>query len=364
MSTARRTHCRWGLAILFASLVTVLLLGSGCASQVLAKQIVSAPNRQGLPRELRDPKAVAMADATYAVSWRTKVGPPDAELVVGVIDPAAYNFTQTLEVTAADGKETATIKMNWLTEGKDGRPLPRILPPKGTLVLLHGILMSRESMYPWALYFAQEGYRVVLVDLRGHGRSTGRWLGFGAWEVADLTKVVDELEQRGLLVGKLGVFGVSYGGAIAIQWAAQDPRIVTVVGLAPFSDPQVAIPEFMRGFAPKRAAKLSDKTFAQAEAKAADLAGFRWQDVNVLDAMRRVKVPVLLFHGSRDAWIPPRHTELLAKVAPAGSRRGLTPDDDHMSLMVRFDLIGSPALAWFNQQLCGVPETGVTASVP
>jgi pimeloyl-ACP methyl ester carboxylesterase len=120
----------------------------------------------------------------------------------------------------------------------------------------------------------------------------------------------------------------------------------------------------MRGFAPKLASKLTDQTFAQAETRAAKIAGFRWQDVNVLDAMRRVKVPVLLFHGGRDDWIPPRHTELLAQAAPTGSRREVIPDDDHFSLMLRFDLVGPPALAWFDQQLCGASETGTVAHAP
>jgi len=329
-----------------------MLFGAGCVSQTLARRIVSAPNRQGSLEQVVDPKIMAVADRAYAMNWRMKVGPPAAELMVGMIDPAAYNFVSSLTVkTAADGSKTREIKTSWDTPfGKDGRPLPTTTPPKGTLVLLHGIMMSRESMHLWAIYFAQQGYRIVLVDLRGHGRSTGRWIGFGAWEVADLIKVADELERRELLVGKLGVFGISYGGALAIQWAAQDPRIATVVGLASYSDPCVAIPEFLRAAAPKLTAKLSDKTFAQAEAKAADMAGFRWQDVNVVDAMRRVKVPVLLFHGGYDAWVPPRHSELLAQVAPAGSRREETPDD-HLSLAMRFDLIGPAALAWFAEKL-------------
>ena len=344
---------------------TVVLIGigaasalffSGCVTGMLADRIVAAPNRNGLSKELRDPKVIAGTEANYATSWREKVGPPAAEIAVAVIDPADYQFVSTVEFKppVEDSREMV-VTCKWNTELKANGHLDPTVAPRATLVLLHGIMMSKESMHTWALYFAQQGYRIVLVDLRGHGRSTGSWIGFGAWEVGDLTKVIDGLQQRQLLAGKLGVFGISYGGAIAIQWAAHDSRIATVVALAPLADPQVAIWDFARGIDPQAAGKLSAATFAQAEAKAAKRAGFSWNDVNVVEAIKRVRVPVLLFHGQRDTWIPPQHSELLAAAAPPGSRRDVTPDDSHLSLALRFDLVGPPTLAWFEEKLAVEP---------
>jgi pimeloyl-ACP methyl ester carboxylesterase len=228
---------------------------------------------------------------------------------------------------------------------------------KGTVVLLHGIMMNRDSNLPWAVYFAEKGYRVVLVDLRGHGRSTGDWIGYGAWESADLVKLADELQRRGLLAGKLGVFGISYGAAVGLQWAARDPRVATVVAVAPFSDPQQAIKEFARGFSPKLAAKLSDATFVAAEEKAVAMAGFKWSEANVLDAVKKLRVPVLFFHGRQDTWIPPAHSELLAKVAPSGSRRVVLPTDNHLSIAVRYDKVGPRVLDWWAQHLDAATST-------
>ncbi len=332
------------------------LLLSGCASQILARQIVKAPNRGGVPRELRDIEKLAVADGVYMEAWRSPVGPPSGELAVGVVDSADYHFVYEVEVKYRRDSDDKTesvegFGLKWNCNPKEKKPLALANTPKATLVLLHGIMMTKESMLPWAFFFAQQGYRVVLVDLRGHGRSTGRWIGFGAWEADDLVKVTDELQRRGVLVGKLGVFGQSYGAAVAIQWAARDPRVATVVALAPFSDPQAAIREFARGFNPKLAAKLSDETFATAETRAAAMAGFAWSGLNVVEAMERVRVPVLFFHGKFDTWILPAHSEALERAAPTGSRREVTPHDNHMSLMVRFDLIGPPALAWFDERL-------------
>ena len=54
---------------------------------------------------------------------------------------------------------------------------------------------------PWALVLAKAGYRVVLVDLRGHGHSTGDRIYFGGIERTDLVQCLDALTQRHVLRG-------------------------------------------------------------------------------------------------------------------------------------------------------------------
>jgi len=167
-----------------------------------------------------------------------------------------------------------------------------------------------------------------------------------------------------LLAGKLGVFGQSYGGAIAIEFAAKDRRVAAVAAVAPFDDPRAVIPEFARGFNPKLASKFSDQTFAAAEKEAARMAGFRWETLSVIDAVKRLHTPVLLFHGALDTWVAPKRTETLLALAPAGSRREVTPHDNHLTLMVRLDLVGPPALAWFDENLVGSPGHGGLGRTP
>lgn len=211
-------------------------------------------------------------------------------------------------------------------------------------------MMAKETMLPWAFLFAREGYRVVVVDLRGHGHSTGKWIGYGAWEAADLVQLADELERRGLIAGKFGVFGISYGAVMGIHWAARDPRVGTVVALAPFSDPQKAIVEFSRSVLPRLSRLLTDADFKVAEAKAARMAGFQWSEVSVMEAAQRLKVPILFFHGDWDGWISPEHSAELLKVSPPGSRRKLV-SADHRILAIRLDKVGPEATKWFDEKL-------------
>jgi len=76
---------------------------------------------------------------------------------------------------------------------------------KGTVFVLHGIRDHKESMRSFGAMLAESGFRAILVDLRGHGRSSGEWLSYGAVESHDLAQVLDALTAQGLVIGKVGV---------------------------------------------------------------------------------------------------------------------------------------------------------------
>ena len=72
---------------------------------------------------------------------------------------------------------------------------------RGTIVLLHGVRLDKHSMLPAARAFLDAGYRVVLLDLRGHGRSGGGYLTYGVDDAGDVSGVLDALESRGVALG-------------------------------------------------------------------------------------------------------------------------------------------------------------------
>ena len=73
-------------------------------------------------------------------------------------------------------------------------------PPRarGTVFVLYGVRDSKKSMRRWGDVVVGAGYRAMLVDLRGHGSSTGHVLSYGAREAEDLRRALDHLEARGL----------------------------------------------------------------------------------------------------------------------------------------------------------------------
>ncbi len=100
------------------------------------------------------------------------------------------------------------------------------------LLLLHGGLMSSGAFGPVFTKLA-EGRRVIGVDLQGHGRTA---LGTRRIDAVDIGR------DLGVVIQKLGlrqvdVMGYSFGGAIGLQLAMQQPALVRrlVVVSAPYA---------------------------------------------------------------------------------------------------------------------------------
>jgi putative CocE/NonD family hydrolase len=87
-----------------------------------------------------------------------------------------------------------------------------------------------HQRHPW---YAGHGYASVRVDIRGHGNSEGRPTDeYSATELADGVAVVNWLAEQPWCDGKVGMFGISWGGFNSLQIAALAPEplkaIVTV----------------------------------------------------------------------------------------------------------------------------------------
>lgn len=327
----------------FLLFVTLALAGTSCTHTTLARRLVCAPNLQATP-SLRFGD---MTDAFAAVSVPTRN--PEVFLKALVVEPGDWHLAYTYTPKRTERSFEADVQMSF------EKPEGFKTDPKGTVILLHGFGQQKEQMLHWALSLAQQGFRSVTVDLRGHGRSSGRWIGYGAFEVEDMRCVLDTLISRRLVSGKVGVLGVSLGASVAIQWAGADPRVSSVVALEPFSDPQWAIESMTRHFPPYRR-KLwwaSESTIQRAIQDAPREAGFTWAEVDVPKAAKAVNGPILFIHGADDAMVPPQHSHRLSAGAPAGSRVLILPGEDHMSLALQLRPMEAAVHEWFKSHLTG-----------
>src|SRR5208337_2263081 len=200
----------------------------------MARRMAQAPNTYPTWFAPKAPVAVAFSPKflTNFPKQFVTVGPPAAKLCYRVVEPADYHL-----------KISST---NWLEHGRKqfqftfhadlpGRSNVWTSAPRGTVVLLHGYGLAQFSMAPWALRLAQAGWRCVLVDLRGHGKSTGDRIYYGLKEVHDLSQLLDQLGQNGQLQAPVAVLGESYGAVMALRWQAADPRVGPVVAIAPYA---------------------------------------------------------------------------------------------------------------------------------
>jgi putative CocE/NonD family hydrolase len=92
----------------------------------------------------------------------------------------------------------------------------------------------RSRNWPLYSYFVQRGYVVAAVDIRGTGNSEGRTVPYEYSDIehADGDVVIDWLSKRPWSSGKVGMFGISWGGFNAIQMAARDvPALKAIIAI-------------------------------------------------------------------------------------------------------------------------------------
>jgi putative redox protein len=99
----------------------------------------------------------------------------------------------------------------------------------------HGLPGSPNQVRGISTLLAEAGFLVLTFDFRGFRRSEGIFSLAG--ELADAMSAVAHLINFNLVVpGWVGVYGASYGGAVAVCAAARDNRISAVCLRAPVYD--------------------------------------------------------------------------------------------------------------------------------
>jgi len=184
---------------------------------------------------------------------------------------------------------------------------------RGTMVILHNLSESK-AVFPYfgaAERLANLGYDAVLIDLRCHGRSGGKYITYGAKEKEDVKAVIDSLAGDRSVSGPIYVFGVGLGGATAIQYAAIDPRVKGVLAMAPYKDAQSICRRQLAVVAPT----MSNEDFAATMKKAGSLADFDPDKASALVAVAKLSCPLLLVHGMIDLSVPLDHSQAIFDAA-------------------------------------------------
>ncbi len=82
------------------------------------------------------------------------------------------------------------------------------------IILLSGIQGNRLSQIERAKFYLNQGFSVLIPDLRGTGKSSGKIISFGWHERKDLLACVNQLKQKN--IKKISVVGQSLGAATIV----------------------------------------------------------------------------------------------------------------------------------------------------
>ncbi|WP_406636590.1 alpha/beta hydrolase [Amycolatopsis sp. WGS_07] len=114
--------------------------------------------------------------------------------------------------------------------------LPEAEGPVPGLVLGHSGVMVKEALAVFAPYFVRAGFAVLAIDYRTVGGSEGEPRGqdYPERQVEDFRSAISYLRSRPEIdAERIGLWGVSVGGSVAVQAAVLDRRAKCVVVQSP-----------------------------------------------------------------------------------------------------------------------------------
>jgi uncharacterized protein len=183
---------------------------------------------------------------------------------------------------------------------------------RGTIIYLHGVGDCKIGGVPFARCLYDRGFNVFLYDSRQHGESEGYFCTYGFYEKYDVSAVISYLQSRkDVKIGKIGVFGTSMGGAVAIQAAAIDQRISAVISEGSYTALRIVFVDYQ-----KRIIKLPWHFLRNiALVQSQKLANFKARLVAPIDDIKRIQVPIMIVHGKKDLFIKPEYSKMLFDAA-------------------------------------------------
>jgi len=268
-----------------------------------------------------------------------QVGPPPARLCYRIIQPADYH----LEISSTNWWEHGQKQYEFHFKARlPGQTNIWTTSPRGTVILLHGYGEAQFSMLPWAFRLAQAGWRCVLVDLRGHGKSTGRRIYFGVRETRDMSRLLDALAQKRELAEPVAAVGDSYGAVLALRWKTVEPRVESVVAISPYDGLSNAVINVRREYAdwiPKFMVKAGMRDLPSV----LHIPAIEFDTSTVLK-QRHVKA--MFVAGGLDKITQAKEVEDLRALAMQGSELIVVQGATHEALPYYFSKLTPPVLAW------------------
>ena len=166
----------------------------------------------------------------------------------------------------------------------------------GTIILVHGIRSNKSYYNDLTKKLSINGFNCVGIDLRAHGESEGSHCTFGVKEKRDVSALLDHLPKENIDISKVGIWGQSLGGAVALQSLGTDHRIRFGIVESTFTDFRSIVHDYFEYHMGFRNETISNYLVD----RSAKIAGFDPEDANPKKYCQQITQPVLIVHGDKD----------------------------------------------------------------
>lgn len=198
---------------------------------------------------------------------------------------------------------------------------------RATIIAQHGYKSDRTNLLQEAEMLYRHGYGVLLTTVRAHDLSEGEKISFGYKEMQDLEAWYQYLlSLKDIDPGKIGAIGNSMGGALVIQYAAQNEHIKAVVAQSAFSSLDNTVSTSVKYFTGLPSFPFAPMILFWAEQEL----GLNSSKINTMDWIRKISPrPVFLLQGGADVVISANSGELLYSAAGEPKELWYEPELGH-----------------------------------
>ncbi len=169
------------------------------------------------------------------------------------------------------------------------------------ILVLHGYTGWKEEMYPFAYWYHEQGYQILVPDLRCQGESEGDFIGMGWTDHFDCILWVNYILSRDA-DARIVIHGQSMGASTALMMAGDERtsnKITAVISDCAYTDAYSMFGDKITEWFYLPPFPIVDTACFVLRMRG----GYNLKDASAIDAVAKSRIPTLFIHGSEDDMI-------------------------------------------------------------
>lgn len=174
---------------------------------------------------------------------------------------------------------------------------------KRVVICLHGYTSrSMQDFTGLTDYYFKHGFAMLQVDLRAHGESEGKYIGFGCQDRKDVLIWIDWILANVGKDAEIYLHGISMGASTALMSCGLDLplQVKGVVSDCAFTSPKEVFSHVLNTMYHLPAFPL----IQAADVVNRLLAGYGTDECNAKREVAKSHMPILFIHGEKDTFVP------------------------------------------------------------
>lgn len=170
------------------------------------------------------------------------------------------------------------------------------------VLLLHGYTGWKEEMYPFAAWYFEQGFHVIVPDLRCQGESEGDFIGMGWTDHYDCNLWIQYILERDENA-QVVLHGQSMGASTALIMAGDEnlsDHVKAVVSDCAYTDAYSMFADKITSWFGLPAFPFVDSACLMLRLRG----GYNLRNASAIRAVAQSDTPTLFIHGEEDALIP------------------------------------------------------------